>query len=304
LKNKTVNLNYFFGFFLVFFAGFFWSFGVLTVRYMVEAHNYVFNYLFIRGFSIAIILITFLFIKEGSQFYKNFFKINIASIIGAIGLATAFTGFIFSITMTTAAVTLFMLAAMPFIAAVIAYLAIKERLRKMTLVSMIIAFIGVGVMIFNEKIDGSFLGALSGFLSATGFAIYTVSIRWKPETSKFTTIVLAGIFCSIFSFLMLDTSFESFTSMPVINIYLSLLHACIVASGLILFSLGAKYLPAAELALLSLMEVVGGVLWVWIPWFGINEVPSVTVLIGGMIITSAVILHGFGASRKREPVTL
>ena len=91
--------------------------------------------------------------------------------------------------------------------------------------------------------------------------------------------------------------------MPTINSYLSLLHGVIVASGLILYSLGAKYLPSAELALLSLMEVVGGVLWVWIPIFGINQVPSLTVILGGIIITSAVIYHGYGARRKGEPVT-
>ena len=77
----------------------------------------------------------------------------------------------------------------------------------------------------------------------------------------------------------------------------------IVASGLILFSLGAKYLPAAELALLSLMEVVGGVLWVWLPAFGINEVPSLTTLIGGGVVIFAVIIHGMGAQRKRMPIT-
>jgi len=72
---------------------------------------------------------------------------------------------------------------------------------------------------------------------------------------------------------------------------------------LILYSLGAKYLPSGELALLSLMEVVGGVLWVWLPIFGINEIPSFTVILGGLIITSAVIIQGIGSSRKREPVT-
>ena len=51
------------------------------------------------------------------------------------------------------------------------------------------------------------------------------------------------------------------------------------------------------------MEVVGGVLWVWIPIFGINQVPSLTVILGGLIITFAVIYHGYGARRKREPVT-
>ena len=87
--------------------------------------------------------------------------------------------------------------------------------------------------------------------------------------------------------------------MPEINSYLSLLHGLIVASGLILYSLGAKYLPSAELALLSLMEVVGGVLWVWIPIFGINEVPTLTVIIGGAVITLAVLYYGY-ATRQSE----
>ena len=300
--NQTKNSYYLTGFTLVFFAGLLWSFGVVTVRYMIDAHQFVFQYLFCRGIAVATILVCFLYYREGFSFYTNFAKVGIPGLIGGLGLGVAFTGFIFSITMTTAAVTLFMLAIMPFIAAIIAYFALGENLRRMTLISMIIAFVGVGIMIYNDSLEGSFIGALTGFLSATGFAVYTVTIRWRPETPKFTTVVLAGIFCAIFSFLMLGASFESFNTMPVINLYLSLVHGCIVASGLILFSIGAKYLPSAELALLSLMEVVGGVLWVWLPLFGINEVPSLTVIIGGVIITIAVILSGLGTSRKSKPI--
>jgi len=301
--SKTSSF-YLTGFFLVFFAGLLWSFGPVVVRNMVQAHHYVFQYLFYRGLSIATILICFLIYREGFGFYKNFLRVGLPGLIGGCALATAMTGFIFSITLTSAAVTLFMLAAIPFIAAIIAYFALREKLRTMTLISMFIAFVGVLIMIYNDSLRGSVLGALIGFFSATGFAVYTVTIRWRPETPKFTTVVLAGVFCAIFSFLMLGTSFESFPIMPVINIYLSLLHGCIVASGLILFSFGAKYLPAAELALLTLMEVVGGVVWVWLPVFGINEVPSMTVIIGGFFVTFAVIMHGFGAKRKREPVTI
>ena len=213
-------------------------------------------------------------------------------------MATAFTGFIFSITMTTAAVTLFMLAAMPFIAAIVGYFVLGEILKRSTLIAMVIAFIGVCVMIINDSIYGTALGAIIGFISATGFALYTVTIRWKPETPKFTTVVLAGVFCAIFSFFILEFSFDSFISMPKINSYLSLLHGLLVATGLILYSLGAKYLPSAELALLSLMEVVGGILWVWLPIFGVNEVPSPTVIIGGIIITFAVIYYGFAARQN------
>ena len=294
--------SYFNAFILVFLAGLFWSFGAVTVRYMIDGHAYVFQYLFYRGIAIAIILLIYLFFKEGLSFYKNFLRIGISSILGGIFLATAFTGFIFSITMTTAAVTLFMLAAMPFIAAIFGYFILGEKLRGSTLIAMIVAFFGVCVMIYNDSISGSALGAIIGFISATGFALYSVTIRWKPETPKFTTVVLAGLFCATFSFFVLGFSFKPFIEMPMINSYLSLLHGLIVAAGLILYTLGAKHLPSAELTLLSLMEVVGGVLWVWIPIFGINEVPSSTVIVGGIIITLAVLYHGYGARKKREPI--
>ena len=193
--------SYLYAFTVVFLAGIFWSFGALTVRYMVDGHQYVFQYLFYRGIAIAIILIIYLFLSEGISFYKNFFKIGISSVLGGIFLATAFTGFIFSITMTTAAVTLFMLAAMPFIAAIVGYFILGEILKKSTLIAMIVAFVGVCVMIINDSLTGTALGAVIGFISATGFALYTVTIRWKPETPKFTTVVLAGIFCAVFAFL-------------------------------------------------------------------------------------------------------
>jgi len=289
--------TYLYAFTVVFLAGIFWSFGALTVRYMIDGHEFVFQYLFYRGFSISIILIIYLFFTEGFSFYKNFLRISFSSILGGLFLAIAFTGFIFSITMTTAAVTLFMLAAMPFIAAIVGYFVLGEILKRSTLVAMIVAFLGVCIMIINDSIAGTALGAIIGFISATGFALYTVTIRWKPETPKFTTVVLAGVFCAIFAFFILDFSFKPFTSMPIINSYLSLLHGFLVASGLILYSLGAKYLPSAELALLSLMEVVGGVLWVWLPIFGINEVPSPTVIVGGIVITLAVVYYGFAAKQ-------
>ncbi len=301
---KRTDNNYLLPLILVFLAGLSWSFGAVVVKHMENANLFVFQYLFYRGISIAVILIFYLFIKEGLSFYKNFLKIGLSGVIGGICLATAFTGFIYSITLTTAAVTLFMLAAMPFIAAIFGYIFLGEIIKRSTLISMITALVGVCVMIINDSITGTALGALLGFLSATGFALYTVTIRWKPETPKFTTVVLAGLFCTIFSFFALELSFDSFEMMPTKNSYLSLLHGIFVATGLILYSLGAKYLPSAELALMSLMEVVGGVLWVWLPIFGINETPSLTVIIGGLVITFAVIYYGYSSSKSREPVTL
>ena len=92
--------------------------------------------------------------------------------------------------------------------------------------------------------------------------------------------------------------------MPTRNILLSILHGSFVASGLILLSIGSKYLPAAEFMLLSLTEVVGGVIWCWIPLFGVNEVPAAYTLIGGLIIVFSIAFHAIGTRQKPEPPTL
>ncbi len=64
--------SYFYAFIVVFLAGLSWSFGAVVVRHMDEANSYVFQYLFYRGISIALILLIYLFITEGLNFYKNF----------------------------------------------------------------------------------------------------------------------------------------------------------------------------------------------------------------------------------------
>jgi DME family drug/metabolite transporter len=92
--------------------------------------------------------------------------------------------------------------------------------------------------------------------------------------------------------------------MPNRNIFLSMVHASLVGVGLILFSIGAKYFPAAELNLLALVEVVGGIVWVYLPIFGINEAPSVLTVIGGSIVSGAILLDSVGARYKREVIKI
>jgi drug/metabolite transporter (DMT)-like permease len=86
--------------------------------------------------------------------------------------------------------------------------------------------------------------------------------------------------------------------MPTINIGISMSHGLVVGCGLILYGLGAKYLPSGELVMLSLLEVVLGIFWAWLPVIGINEVPTRNTLIGGMAIILAIILQGIYARKK------
>ncbi len=111
------------------------------------------------------------------------------------------------------------------------------------------------------------------------------------------TPALAGFFCMIWASILIVITGSSF-EMPSVNIGISMTHGLVVGLGLILYGLGAKYLPSGELVMLSLLEVVLGIFWAWLPALGINEVPTRNTLIGGLAILVAIILQGFYARKK------
>jgi DME family drug/metabolite transporter len=298
---SIIHRNHLKGFFLVAFAGTLWSFGALIVRYMVSAQSYQWQYLFFRGLTIAVILLIYLITREGAAIFDKFKRTGLSDLLGACGLVAAFSGFIWSITLTTAANTLFMLAATPFIAALLSIVLLQEKIRYMTWVAMIIALTGMLIMVLEGLAAGNLLGNLMALVSAVGFAVFAVSLRWRKETPQFTTVALAGVLCAVLTMLILFFHNDTL-AMPQRNVYLSMLHGFIVGFGLILFSMGAKFLPAAELALLSLVEVVGGILWVYLPIFGIHEVPSTLTVVGGVIVLCAIVLDGVSARQQRQMI--
>ena len=289
IKNSSAIL-------IVLIAGLFWSFGPLVVRYIDDAHLIPWQYLFFRGAVIFLVLNIYLFLSEGLKFTKNYNKIGLSGIIGGVSLGIANISFILSITTTTAAVTMMMLATQPFVAAILAYIFLKEKISKTTLIAIIVAAGGIIFMSLDSKGEESLFGLINGLLSSLGFAGFTVSLRWRKQTPKFTTVSIAGIFCAVVAVLVL-IFYDSNIFISVKNSSLSALHGFLVCTGLILYSSKSKYLPATDLTLLSLTEVLGGIFWVWLPIFGINEVPSINTLIGGGIITSAIIFYGLNAKR-------
>ena len=288
---------------IVLMAGTLWSFGALVVRYIEDARNVPWQYVFFRGITIFLLLNLYLFLKEGKLFLNNYSKVGLSGIIGGVSLGSAMMCFIWSITHTSAAVTLLMLAAMPFITAILGYFILNEKISITTLTSIIIAAIGIMFMALNSNKIGTLFGLLIGLMSALGFSVFSISLRWRKETPKFTTVAVAGLFCAIFSTIVLTFADANFLT-TFRNSSLSALHGLLVCSGLILYSMGSKNLPAADLTLLSLTEVIGGIFWVWLPIFGINEVPSNNTIIGGFIITFALFYYSFFIKRNRRFIGL
>ena len=126
---------------VVLIAGILWSFGPLVVRFMDNPNQVPWQYIFGRGLTIFVILNLYLYFEEGINFWKNYKRIGVSGIIGGTGLGIAMVSFIYSITNTTAAVTLLCLAAMPFFTALLAFLFLKEKISLNVWISIFIATI-------------------------------------------------------------------------------------------------------------------------------------------------------------------
>tara|TARA_B100001057_G_scaffold416008_1_gene433828 strand:+ start:763 stop:1668 length:906 start_codon:yes stop_codon:yes gene_type:complete len=284
LKNPKIAVP------VVLFAGILWSFGPLVVRYMDNPNQVPWQYIFGRGLTIFILLNLYLYFEEGLKFYKNYFRMGYSGIIGGSGLGIAMISFIYSITNTSAAITLLCLAAMPFFTALLAFLFLKEKISLNVWISIFIATIGIIIMAFGSSGSNSVIGFIFGMFSSIGFSIFSVTLRWRTETPKFTTVAFSGFFCFTFASIMLLSTDQVFFSTSY-NGALFSLHGILVCMGLILYSIGSKAIPAAELTLLSLTEVIGGIFWVWLPILGINEVPDNYTIIGGFFLFISLIYY-------------
>ena len=288
---------------IVLLAGIFWSFGPYVVRHIDQPQLVPWQYLFTRGLVIFILLNVYLYLNEGLKFYKNYSKIGISGILGGVGLATAMITFIWSITNTSAAVSLLCLAAMPFITALLGVMFLKEKISMSVWISIFVATFGIVVMAFGNVEKNTLPGLIFGLASALGFSIFSVTLRWRKSTPKFTTVALSGLFCCIFStafILNYDLNFLSTSK----NEALFATHGTLVCSGLILYSIGSKNIPATDLTLLSLTEIIGGIFWVWLPWLGVNEIPSTNTIIGGFFIFVAIIYYSLMMQSNRRFIGL
>ena len=288
---------------VVLFAGILWSFGPLVVRYMDDPHLVPWQYIFGRGLTIFIILNLYLYFEEGLKFYKNYKKIGKSGILGGVGLGIAMISFIYSITNTSAAITLLCLAAMPFFTALLAFMFLKEKISLNVWISIFLATIGIIIMAFGNTEKNSLIGLIFGITSSIGFSVFSVTLRWRKETPKFTTVAVAGLFCFVFATFMILVTKQSFFSSSYNSTMFSL-HGTLVCLGLILYSIGSKVIPAAELTLLSLTEVIGGIFWVWLPLFGINEVPSTNTIIGGFFLFFSIIYYSLVMRWNKRHIAL
>ena len=192
---------------------------------------------------------------------------------------------------------------MPFLTALLGFLFLKETISINVWIAILIATIGIIIMAIGNHEKNTIAGFVLGVVSALGFSVFSVSLRWRKETPKFTTVALAGLICFLVSLIVIILKDLSLLSSSK-NQALFAVHGTIVCLGMILYTIASKNITAAELTLLSLTEVIGGIFWVWLPWLGINEVPETNTIVGGFLIFMSIIYYSLIIKNNKRFIAL
>ncbi|NIQ39372.1 MAG: EamA family transporter [Proteobacteria bacterium] len=283
------------GYGLVLLAGTFWSFGGILVREIEVANEW--QILFYRSVTLVAILFVFFGVRNRGAIIKTFRAAGAVGVIAGLCLALTFISFIFSLTHTTVANTLFLLSSGPFMAALLGRIILGEKVQRATLVAMMGAVLGILVMVWEGVATGGLFGDLTALISALGFAVFTVALRRRRTVDMFPAVCWAGIFCTLFTG-VLGIFSDHGLAIPVGDVLLSVIYGGAIGCGLTIYTIGSRSVPSAELILLSLTEVVLGPIWVWL---GIGEVPSGMTLVGGAIVLGAITGQAVVGMRRRPP---
>ena len=269
------------GYILCMMGAFFLSWGGLLVREWVGSD--IWQILFWRAFFFTITLIVFLYFTYRNKFISTIKKSGFPGLLGGITTSIGFIAYIISMTETTVANVLFIISTQTIWLAIFGYLFLKEKISLKTFFSIILAMTGIAVMIGGSLDTGSLFGNLVALFIPINFAFLILLIRKFSQLDLVPALFYGGIIIMIVAFFMSDTILISKNNLLVGFLLGTFQHAC----GFICIVIGARSTPAAVVGLLMLFETLLGPLWVYI---FLNEIPPVSVFIGGSIIVIAVIL--------------
>tara|TARA_B100000287_G_C20654808_1_gene788171 strand:- start:115 stop:981 length:867 start_codon:yes stop_codon:yes gene_type:complete len=277
--------------FLVFLGAFSLSFGGLIVKSFEGAT--LWQILFWRSVFFVLVVSIFLIFTYKKNVFVVFKNSGIPGLFGGFILSLGFSGYVFAMYNTTVANANFIIQTQTLFLAIFGYFFLKEKISKLTLVSIILAISGIILMLGNTLSFGQMLGNIASFLMPVTFAILIIIIRKYPNTDMVPLQFIAGLFAMLIGYLM-----SSKISISSHDIFLGFLAGFFqVGFGFILITIGARTTPAAIVGIIMLTEAVLGPTWAWL---FVNENPPYAVLLGGFIVIAAVLLQFYSLLQKKN----
>lgn len=284
---------------LVFLAGILWSTVGLGIRLIEDAQ--VWQILLYRSVSLSLLLYVVIALRTRRNPFALVRQAGTAGAVGALALVAAYAGGIYAIQTTSVANAMLLFASAPFMAAILGLLILRERVRPATWLAMAVAGLGITIMVWDKSGQSAVLGNLAALGSALGFAIFTIALRWGRSGEMLPSVFLSGLFAFVIMGAICLVNGLPLELSPRDGGIAFSMGMFQVGAGLVLYTLGSKTVPAAELTLLSLAEVFLAPFWVWL---FLNEVPSTYTMMGGSILLLAIAGNALSGSRRKSPVTI
>ena len=278
------------GYILLLFGGFCLSWGGFIVRSFLEAK--VWQILFLRSFFFIIALILFLSLTYKNKVIKVIKDSGVPGILGGFVMSFSFVAFIIAMNNTTVANVVFIISTQTMFLAIFGFFYLKEKVSLIGSSSIFLAMSGILIMVGDSISTGSLFGNLVALVIPINFAIYVMIIRKNSNLDMVPAMLYSGIFSLIYG-AILSKSFE-FTSHDLLMGFL--LGVPQLALGFICITIGSRTTASATVGLLMLMETLCGPLWVWL---FLNEIPPISVFMGGAVIISAIILKSFDKKHSK-----
>ena len=282
-----------FGVLLAISAGIVWSTIGLSIKSIEQAN--AFEILFYRSIFISVFIGTLLHFFFRFDFW-DLLKNWVSYLIGGTSLFFAYIGGIYALLSTSAANALLLFACAPIFTAILSPILLKEAISIKTLLSIFIAFLGVFTMIWNDFGGGYWKGNLSAVISAIGFSFFTINLRLNKHLQMLPSVFSSGIIASCVALLIILLADYSFGLISKDFIIIFILGVFQVGGGLVLYTVGSKYVPATQLTILMLGEVFLGPVWVWI---FIGEEVLLNTILGGSMICFAVIYNALYSNSEK-----
>ena len=268
--------------FLVFLGAVSLSFGGLIVK-SFEGST-LWQILFWRSVFFILVVSIFLFINYKKTVFSALYKSGLPGLIGGIILSVGFASYVFAMYETTVANANFIIQTQTLFLAIFGYIFLKEKISKLTLSCIAIAIFGILLMLGGSVSPGQMTGNIVAFIMPISFAILIIIVRKFPEVDMIPLQLVAGIFAAIIGLLLSPSIMVSSK-----DIFLGFLAGFFqVGFGFIFITIGARSTPSAFVGIIMLTEAVLGPFWAWM---FVNENPPISVLIGGSIVISAVVIQ-------------
>ena len=249
------------------------------LRVIEEADGW--QILFYRSLSMMALILIVLLLRRPHNLKTRIRALAWDDLALALVLGTGFVAYVFALLQTTVANALFVFSSAPFFAAVLGWIVLRERVAARTWIAITAAMSGLAIMVSAGMMSGRMSGNLVALWLPISYAVSVVLVRRSQQPDMLLALFVAAGVATLITIPFIDDFSLGWVDLGV-SLYLGVFQ---VGAGFILLILGARYVPAAQVGLLALVEPVLGPVWAWLT---VLEMPAQATLVGGAVILAAV----------------